>query len=164
MSPAPRYAFRPVTPEDMPLLARWLRTPDVRRWWGDPDEQEALLRADLGDPQMTMLIVEWGGRPFAYVQHCRVDSWPQPYLEGVPDDAVAVDALIGEPDLLGRGHGPAFLRLLAERLLAGGAPAVVIDPDVGNVRARAAYARAGFVGDTVAGSDDGPVVLMTFAG
>jgi RimJ/RimL family protein N-acetyltransferase len=52
---------------------------------------------------------------------------------------------IGDPDMLGRGHGSAFLRRLAERLVAEGAPIVAIDPDVDNLRARRAYARAGFV-------------------
>ena len=47
--------------------------------------------------------------------------------------------------MIGRGHGAAYLRLIAERLCAEGAPLVTIDPIVDNLRARRAYAKAGFV-------------------
>jgi len=154
------YRFRPAARDDLPMLRRWLETPEVRRWWGDPDEQEALLRDDLDDSRMTMLIVSLDGRPFAYVQHCRVHGWPQPHLAHLPAEARAIDPLIGEPDMLGGGHGPKFLRLLAEQLKRDGAPMVVIDPDVDNHRARRAYAKAGFVGDDVVETDEGPAILM----
>jgi len=36
-----------------------LRTPEVARWWGDPDEQATLLRADLSEPRMVMEIVSF---------------------------------------------------------------------------------------------------------
>ncbi|HXA22509.1 MAG TPA: hypothetical protein VNW90_09425 [Acetobacteraceae bacterium] len=44
------YAFRPALEQDLPILRRWLRTPEVVRWWGDPDQQAALLRDDLNEP------------------------------------------------------------------------------------------------------------------
>jgi aminoglycoside 6'-N-acetyltransferase len=66
--------------------------------------------------------------------------------------------------MLGRGHGSRFLKILAERLRAEGAPAVVIDPDVDNLRARQAYRRAGLRGDTIVDTDEGPAVVMTFVG
>jgi aminoglycoside 6'-N-acetyltransferase len=65
-----------------------------------------------------------------------------------------------ELDLIGRGHGSAYLKLLAERLRAEGAPVVAVDPDVGNFRARRAYEKAGFRGDTVVESGEG--ILMIF--
>jgi aminoglycoside 6'-N-acetyltransferase len=46
--------------------------------------------------------------------------------------------------------------------IAEGAPALAIDPDAENDRARRAYAHAGFVGDDVAETDDRPVVVMVF--
>jgi aminoglycoside 6'-N-acetyltransferase len=65
--------------------------------------------------------------------------------------------------MIGRGHGAAFLRLLARRLREEGAPLVAIDPDVYNRRARNAYTRAGFEGDTIVGTGQGLIVLMIFA-
>ena len=32
------YSFAPATPDDFPMLARWLEQDHARRWWGDPDE------------------------------------------------------------------------------------------------------------------------------
>jgi RimJ/RimL family protein N-acetyltransferase len=53
---------------------------------------------------------------------------------------------------------------LAERLRREGAAVVAIDPDVNNVRARRAYAKAGFRGDEVVETTAGPAVLMLFEG
>jgi hypothetical protein len=39
----PIYDFRPLTAADLPLVRRWLATPEVVQWWGDPDEQFALI-------------------------------------------------------------------------------------------------------------------------
>lgn len=161
---ADAYDFRPATADDLPLLRAWLRTPEVVRWWGDPDEQAKLLEEDLSEPLMVMRIVSFAGCPFAYVQDYAVDSWPQPHFAGLPAGARAIDAFVGEPDMIGRGHGSAFLRLLAERLRAEGAPAVAIDPDVDNLRARRAYERAGFRAAGVVETGEGPAMLMIFEG
>jgi aminoglycoside 6'-N-acetyltransferase len=64
--------------------------------------------------------------------------------------------------MLGCGHGSKFLRLLAEQLLAGGAPLVAIDPAEDNAHARKAYANAGFRGEQVVETESGPVVLMIY--
>jgi aminoglycoside 6'-N-acetyltransferase len=158
------YGFRPATADDLPMLRAWLRTPEVARWWGDPDREAAILTGDLNEPAMTMRIVSFKGRPFAYVQHYDVGAWPQPHFADLPAGSRAVDAFIGEPDMLDRGHGAVFLRRLAERLMADGAPMVAIDPDVDNLRARRAYEKAGFSGDTVVETGEGPAILMLFAG
>jgi aminoglycoside 6'-N-acetyltransferase len=156
------YTFRSVDGHDLPLLQRWLRFPEVERWWGNPDEQLALLRDDLNDPRMDMRIVSFGDRPFAYAQDYAVDSWPQPHFSNLPTRSRAIDTFIGEVDMIGRGHGSTYLRLLAERLLAQGSPLIAVDPDEDNYRARRAYNKAGFRGDKVYESDRGPVILMQF--
>ena len=51
---------------------------------------------------------------------------------------------VGEPTMLGKGHGSGYLRQLAIELLANGAPEVVIDPEADNIRACRAYEKAGF--------------------
>jgi hypothetical protein len=33
---APEYVFRRIAAGDLPLVQRWLETPDVVRWWGRP--------------------------------------------------------------------------------------------------------------------------------
>jgi aminoglycoside 6'-N-acetyltransferase len=158
------YAFRPAMRQDLPMLERWLQAPEVVRWWGDPAEQAALLREDLDEPAMVMRIVSLDGRPFAYAQDYAVHSWPQPHFADLPIGSRAIDTFIGEPDMIGRGHGSGYLRLLAERLRAEGAPVVAIDPGVNNPRARRAYAKAGFRSSSIVESVEGPAVLMLFQG
>jgi aminoglycoside 6'-N-acetyltransferase len=155
------YNFRPVTREDLPRLRQWLRSPEAVRWWGDPAGEEELLTQDLDDPRMTMRIVSFVGRPFAYAQDYEVHAWPQPHLAHLPPGTRAIDTFIGEPDMVGRGHGAAYLRLLAMRLIAEGAPAVAIDPDVDNLRAQRAYEKAGFRRGAIVNTAEGLSVLMT---
>jgi aminoglycoside 6'-N-acetyltransferase len=156
------YAFRPLARDDLPLLANWLRAPEVTRWWGDPDEEFALIEEDLDAAAMAQWIVSFEEAPFAYAQAYEVHAWPQSHLAHLPSGAMAVDAFIGEPGMIDRGHGARFLRLLADELIGAGAPLVVIDPDAGNRRARRAYRKAGFRGDAVVETSGGSAVLMVF--
>ena len=55
-----------------------------------------------------------------------------------------IDQFIGEPQLVGRGHGPAFIRLFVENLFVAGTPRVITDPHPRNSRAIRAYAKSGF--------------------
>ena len=59
------YSFHAARPDDMPLLWAWLRTPEVARWWGDPDQEAAMLEDDLTEPGMVMRIVSRNAEPFA---------------------------------------------------------------------------------------------------
>lgn len=146
------------------MLRRWLRTPEVVRWWGDPNEQAALLEGDLNEPLMAMRIVSFANSPFAYAQDYDVGSWPQAQFAHLPAGTRAIDAFIGKPDMIGCGHGAAFLRLLAQRLISEGAPLVAIDPDLNNLRARRAYGSAGFVEDRSADARSAGVSVMVFRG
>jgi RimJ/RimL family protein N-acetyltransferase len=158
----PLYSFRPVTASDLPRLRHWLKTPQVVRWWGDPRREFELLKADLGEPRITMRLVSFHGRPFAYAQDYEAHAWPQSHLAHLPERARAIDSFIGVPSMIGRGHGAAYLRLLAELLCAVGAPLVAIDPRADNLRARRAYAKAGFVGERRVATEAGPAVLMIY--
>ncbi len=156
------YSFRPAGAGDLPRLRRWLSAPEVVRWWGDPRDELELLRADLNEPRMTMRIVSFRGRPIAYAQDYEVHAWPQAHLMHLPRGSRAVDSFIGSPSMIGRGHGSAYLSLLAERLCAQGAPLVAIDPDADNLRARRAYERAGFRFEALVTTEAGPAALMIY--
>ena len=158
------YAFRPVVRRDIPMLNAWLHTPEVARWWGDPEQQALLLRADLSEPRMVMEIVSFDQRPFAYCQHYDVHAWPQSHFSSLPGGSRAIDAFIGDPEMIGRGRGSAFLKILASRLRERGAPLVAIDPAIENGRARRAYEKAGFRVEAFVETEDGPAVLMIFVG
>jgi aminoglycoside 6'-N-acetyltransferase len=139
---AAAYVFRRVAEADLPLLRMWRARPHVTRWWGPPEaEPEA---ETMTDPRIRMWIVEYEGRPFAYAQDYDVHGWsPHPFSH-LPPGSRGIDQYIGEPDMLGRGHGQAFVRVHCDSLFAAGAPAIGTDPHPDNARARRAYEKAGF--------------------
>ena len=154
------YVFRPMTSADLPLLKRWLAAPHVVEWWGDAGEQFELVSGDLDEPAMDQFIVTTGDRPFAYIQCYNPQIWPEGGLGLHPDGTRAIDQFIGEIDMVGRGHGSAFIRAFAERVIAGGAPRVVTDPDPDNARAVRAYEKAGFEKMHLIDTSDGTALLM----
>jgi aminoglycoside 6'-N-acetyltransferase len=156
---SPAYRFRPVVEADLPLIARWRAAPHVLEWWGAPSVEEE--RNGLSDPRIAMWIVELEGRPFAFAQDYDVHGWPEHPFSYLPPGSRGIDQYIGEADMLGAGHGSAFVRQHVERLFAAGAPAVGTDPDPANARALRACEKAGFrVASAALDTPWGPAVLM----
>jgi aminoglycoside 6'-N-acetyltransferase len=153
------YIFRPVTSADLPLIRRWLETPEVMRWWGQPDEQYTLVSGDLDHPDMDQFIVALDDHPFGYIQCYALSTWNQGF-GAQPPKTRGIDQFIGEPDMIARGHGSCFIRQFADGLLTSGIPRIVTDPDPDNGRAVRAYAKAGFQSDRVVDTPDGPALLM----
>jgi len=156
---APAYVFHPMSSADLAMIQRWLGTPEVMRWWGHPDEQYALVSGDLDHPDMDQFIVALGDHPFAYIQCYALSAWNSG-LGAQPPKTRGIDQFIGEPAMIGCGHGSGFIRQFADGLLSSGIPRVVTDPDPGNGRAVRAYAKAGFQSDRVVDTPDGPALLM----
>jgi len=153
------YEFVPMTSADLPLIRRWLETPHVSEWWHDPAEQFELVSGDLDHPDMAQFIVTGDARDFAYLQSYNISAWDVGFGPQ-PEGTRGLDQFIGEPDMLGCGHGSAFIRVFADQLLATGTPRVVIDPDPANERAIRAYQKAGFCRDRIVETPDGPALLM----
>jgi len=156
---APAYAFRPMTTADLPLIRRWLGEAHVREWWGDPDEQFSLVSGDLDEPAMDQFIVLAGHRPFGYLQRYKLTAW-NTGLGPQPEGTRGIDQFIGENDMIGRGHGSAFIRAFVDDQFRNGLPRVVTDPDPLNARAIRAYEKAGFVRHRMVETPDGPALLM----
>jgi aminoglycoside 6'-N-acetyltransferase len=136
------YRFRPVTEEDLPLLARWRAMPHVIEWWGAPGIEREIEK--LADARIVLWIVEYDGKPFAFAQDYDVHGWnPHPFSH-LPPGSRGIDHYIGEPDMLGLGHGAAFVRQHVQRLFDQGVPAVGTDPHPANRRAQRAYEKSGF--------------------
>jgi aminoglycoside 6'-N-acetyltransferase len=131
----------------------------VVRWWGGPEEQYALVSGDLDHPDMDQFIVGVGGRPFAYLQCYALAAWNQGF-GSQPPGTRGIDQFIGEPDMIGRGHGSHFIRQFVDALLRSGTPRVVTDPDPANARAVRAYEKAGFERDRLVDTPDGRALLM----
>jgi aminoglycoside 6'-N-acetyltransferase len=148
-----------MTAADLPLIKRWLKMPHVIEWWGEPAEQYDLVSGDLTHPAMDQYIVATGEREFAYIQCYRMTEWNTGFGPQ-PDGTRGIDQMIGEPDMIERGHGSAFIRAFIEDLLAAGVPRVVTDPDPTNARAIRCYEKAGFTRDRLVDTPDGIALLM----
>lgn len=136
------YLIRPVAEADLGLVARWRAQPHVARWWGDPSVEPE--EEKLADPRISLWLVEQAGRPFALIQDYAVHDWSPHHFDYLPAGSRGMDVFVGEADMLGAGHGPAFIRQHVDQALAAGAPAMGIDPHPDNTSARRAFEKAGF--------------------
>ena len=154
------YQFRPMSAADLPLVRRWLAAPHVMQWWGDTYQQFELVSGDLEIEAMDQFIVATDGRPFGYLQCYDPTVWPDNGLGDHPAGTRGIDQFIGEPDMVDRGHGSAFIRAFIDGRLAAGAPRVITDPDPANARAIRAYQKAGFRQHRLVDTPDGRALLM----
>src|SRR5258708_12998658 len=90
------YVFRPMTTADLAMVRRWLETSEVARWWGQPDEQYALVSGDLDHPEMDQFIVGLAGHPFGYIQCYALSTWNAGLGAHAPKTR-GIDHFIGGP-------------------------------------------------------------------
>lgn len=152
----PDYLFRPVTEKDLPMLSNWLRAPEVATWWGRPDQEIPQIRHDIDGDIVRMRIACLGAVPLGYAQYYPAHHWPAPHFAHLPADTIAID-VFGAP--AGRGHGGLWLRALGDRLLRD-VSTLAIDPSPDNLRAIAAYQKAGFSGDRIDRDGEGQTVRV----
>ena len=108
---------------------------------------------------MDQFIVSGQGRDFGYLQCYDLTAWNSGFGDH-PKGTRGIDLFIGEPDMIERGHGSAFIRCFVDIRLKSGAPRIVTDPDPSNARAVRAYAKAGFEKAGMVDTRDGPALLM----
>jgi len=155
------YQFRSMTAADLSMVRGWLAAPHVVEWWGDPDEQFELVSEDLTSVAMDQFIVAADDdRPFAYLQCYDPSAWPEGGLGMHPPGTRGIDQFIGDPNMIGHGHGSVFIRDFTDGLLSAGTPRVLTDPDPANGRAIRAYEKAGFRSHRIVDTPDGPSLLM----
>ena len=98
-------------------LCRWFgagwRCRTSREWWGDPQEQFALVSGDLDQPAMDQFIVTLGDRPFAYLQCYDPTAWPDNGFGEHPAGTRGIDQFIGEA---GHDRPRPWLRTSSARL------------------------------------------------
>jgi len=78
------------------------------------------------------------------MQDYTVHGWENHHFFGLPKGSRGIDQFIGEPDMIGKGHGPAFISARVRDLFEEGAPVVATDPHPDNAQAIAAYKKSGF--------------------
>lgn len=136
--------LRPLEAQDMALVAEWLGRDHVARWWGDPSEALAAIREH--DAEATAIIAA-DGRPVGLIcwQAPSASELAEAGLSDLPSNLIDVDIMIGEPEALGRGIGPAALGQLFEQMRARGVDLIGMAAALANTRSLAAIAKAGLL-------------------
>lgn len=135
------YTFRAATMADLDMLIGWQSRPHVQDWWDDDDPFDA---EELADARVSRWIVSIDGTPFAYMQDYAVHGWDEHHFAHLPTGTRGIDQYIADANLLGQGHGPAFIAARLKQLFDDGAPMIATDPNPDNARAISAYEKLGF--------------------
>lgn len=135
------YHFRKATILDLPLLLEWQSKSHVREWWGDAEPGN---KDEMRDSRVTRWIVEFNGKPFACMQDYSVHDWEGHYFSHLPNESRGIDQFIGDPNMVGCGHGSIFIKIRMEALFEAGAPVIATDPHPDNSHAIAVYSKLGF--------------------
>jgi aminoglycoside 6'-N-acetyltransferase len=155
MEPSAEVTFRRVERADFPRLARWLATVPVARWWNHEWTAQAVERdfgptADGLEPGEDWLAL-LDGVPVGLVQRSLVAAYAEnladfAQLTTVPEGAVTLDYLLGDPLTHGQGLGTAMIVAMVERtwLDLPTAPAILVSVVAANVASWRALEKAGF--------------------
>ncbi len=126
-----RLNLRPLAEGDEAELLRIHLTPEVRRWWGPPDDG-----FPWDEPESTRLTIEVDGRVAGLIQFSE-ENEPKYRHAGVD--------MFLDPALHGQGLGTEAVRRVVARLVEErGHHRITIDPAAGNAAAIRAYEKAGF--------------------
>lgn len=132
--------FRPLTPDDFPLLLEWLSRAHVKQWWDDGEDTLEKVARHYGEEEeglerfILLEVEESGEKPIGYFQH---------YLAG--DGAIGIDQFIGEEDYLNRGVGTQAIGMFVEMIMREHHPSsIILDPSPDNKRAIRCYEKVGF--------------------
>jgi aminoglycoside 6'-N-acetyltransferase len=124
--------LRPLAAGDEAELLRILTTPEVARWWDEPDEGFPFT----DDPAATRLVIEVDGAVAGLIQFAE---------ELEPKYRHASIDLFVDPALHGRGLGTEAVRRVVRLLIEErGHHRITIDPATANAAAIRAYEKAGF--------------------
>lgn len=128
--------LRPVSPADIPELARIRAAPEVARWWRGGEDMAAAVAEDLAEEGTETFVVEHDGRVAGAIQ------W---HAEEEPDYRHAGIDIYIDPAVRGRGLGTDAVRTLARHLTVDlGHHRLVIDPAADNAAAIRSYSKVGF--------------------
>ena len=148
------FTFAPLREADLDLVRTWLLRPHVRRWYDDvptekyPDDTISDYRTAIrGEDPTDLYVIKLDGRPIGVLQSYRIDDHPEYAAQvALGRPAIGIDLFIGEPELIGCGHGPALIRAFLRNVAFPryGVDLCVIGPTASNVAAIRSYEKAGF--------------------
>lgn len=143
-----QVSFRPFEIRDVDRLRAWLEAPHVRRWWRGDRTDDVIGAARAGEPVVGARMAEIDGNPLGYIRGYPALSHPNGLwsgVENVTDETMALDFLIGAPDMVNKKLGRAMIRAFVINLLEDPTvDRIVADPARDNWPANIALKRVGF--------------------
>ena len=119
--------IRPLTRPDFSLVMAWQSMPHVSRWWNDHTRTIEAVEQHFGpaldgkDPTRVW-VAEINGRPAGFLQDYLIGDHPDYALLTAAPEAVGVDYLIGDPNLVGKGVGTRLMWMFLQTQVAQGYP------------------------------------------
>lgn len=146
MPDAPEHlSLRPALASDSARIRAWLKRPEIARWWGSLAAAEAEIMIATETPTSIRRMVTLAGRDVGYGQAVDAGLTGDEELLSLEPGTWDVSLFIAEPELRGKGHGLAALRLLAEEVFSTTlALALSVVVSVRNEPAVRIYEKAGF--------------------
>ena len=128
--------FRPLIPDDFPMLLEWLGRSHVKQWWDDGDDTLDKVAAHYtAHPDSTKrFIAVVDGKDAGYFQYYRANP-----------TEIGVDQFLADAGSLSKGIGTECLRAFIELIVATEAPKTIsLDPHPDNKQAIRCYEKCGF--------------------
>lgn len=160
------YHFQKLRQSDLRILRYWFAEPHVADWWTPDEEEIGVMEQEMRDPRANVMryIVSHDGRDFAYIQVYNPAG--DAFWADHPQSAgtYGIDQFIGDPQMIGFGHGTNFIKAFVAALKAQPeVKRIIVDPAPDNNPALRCYAQVGFRKERDIVTPDGLSVLMVIS-
>jgi RimJ/RimL family protein N-acetyltransferase len=159
-----KFNFVPFAEEHLALLQNWLAQPHVAEFWQETNNEAELREKflhNLHERGVKPYVILLGDKPIGYIQSYEAVKVGGGWWASEKAGVHGVDQFIGDPALLGKGHGTKLISEFLQALFFDHAVTEVItDPDPKNARAIRAYEKVGFLKEGETTTPGGPAILF----
>ena len=160
-----KYAFQKVDASAAKLIRYWLKEPHVEDWWTPSEEAMQIMEqaTDNPDSKVVRYIASHNGRDFAYIQCYDLAEKPDIWENNPqPEGTFGIDQFIGDPQMIGFGHGTNFIKSFIEELKKQPeVKKIIVDPAPDNSPAIKCFGQVGFRTGKEIETPNGPALLMS---
>ncbi len=151
--------FQPLAMKDLEKLYLWFQLPHIKKWYAKGlnfsknDIEQKYANRITGKENIPSYIVLINNHEIGFIQYYSLkDSLPegvanydhQLFKEFPASDMAGIDLFIANIDYLNQGYGKKILNAFLRNIIFTKFKAVVIDPNIENIRAIKAYEKVGF--------------------